>query len=191
MDDLKQELNELKQFIGDLKADRAATKEKEKREAWTKYVSLSLVVIAVLASVASQWGGKYGGRVQMNQAQASDDWNGYQAESIKKHIYDISRKQVAGNPNDPAALKRQEEFEAKMADYGQRQTNWANQAHACEAIRDAASKKGGYMGTSISFFSISIAVASTCLVTKKKPLWFLSLILAAAAVAEMIYAWSL
>jgi hypothetical protein len=191
MDDLKAELKELKEFIGDLKADRAASKEKEKREGWTKYVSLSLVIIAVLASVASQWGGKYSGRVQMNQAQASDDWNGYQAESIKKHIYDISRKQLAGNATDAMAQQRQAEFEAKTADYDKKQINWANQAHACEAIRNAASKKGGYMGTSISFFSISIAVASTCLVTKKKPLWFLSLILAVAAVSEMIYAWTL
>ena len=55
MDDLKSELNELKQFIGELKADRAATKEKEKRDGWTKYVSLTVVLIAVLASIAAQW----------------------------------------------------------------------------------------------------------------------------------------
>ena len=46
MNDLQKEISELKQFIIDLKADRAATKEKEEREAWTKYVSLSVVIIA-------------------------------------------------------------------------------------------------------------------------------------------------
>ena len=56
MDNLQAELNELKQFIVDLKADRAATKEKEKREAWTKYVSLTVVLIAVVTSIAAQWG---------------------------------------------------------------------------------------------------------------------------------------
>ena len=35
MNDLDKEISELKQFIIDLKADRAATKEKEQREAWT------------------------------------------------------------------------------------------------------------------------------------------------------------
>src|SRR5271170_4085537 len=94
MDDLRQELNELKQFIADLKADRAAAKEKEKREAWTKYVALTVVVIAVLASIAAQWGGKYGSRTQMNQAQASDAWSAYQAESLKAHIYDTTQKQL-------------------------------------------------------------------------------------------------
>jgi hypothetical protein len=44
--------------------------EKEQREAWTKYVSLTVVIIAVIAAIATQWGGKYSGRTQMSQAQA-------------------------------------------------------------------------------------------------------------------------
>ena len=47
MDNLENELKNLKGFIAELKADRAATKEKEKRESWTKYVSLTVVIIAV------------------------------------------------------------------------------------------------------------------------------------------------
>ena len=54
MDDLRTELNELKQFIADLKEDRAMTNAKEAREAWTKYVSLTLVIIAVLTAMAAQ-----------------------------------------------------------------------------------------------------------------------------------------
>jgi hypothetical protein len=61
--ELDQELAELKGFIADLKADRAAQKEKEKREAWTKYTSMSLVFIAVLAAIATQWAGRYSTRV--------------------------------------------------------------------------------------------------------------------------------
>ena len=46
INELDRELAELKGFIAELKADRAAQKEKEKREAWTKYTSISLVLIA-------------------------------------------------------------------------------------------------------------------------------------------------
>ena len=56
MNELQTEINELKEFILDLKADRAATKEKEKRESWTKYVSLTIVIIAVIAAIAYQVG---------------------------------------------------------------------------------------------------------------------------------------
>jgi hypothetical protein len=79
MDSLQEELAELKSFIADLKADRAAQKEKEQRETWTKYTSMSLVLLAVLAAVATQWGGKCSSRTLVflndstfNQAKASD-----------------------------------------------------------------------------------------------------------------------
>ncbi len=89
MDDLAKEIAELKQFIVELKADRAAAKEKEKREAWTKYVSVTVVFIAVLSSIASQWAGKYGARTEANELHAFDQWNYYEALSIKQHTDEI------------------------------------------------------------------------------------------------------
>src|SRR5262249_54868835 len=93
--ELDQELAELKGFIADLKAERAAQKEKERREGWTKYTAISLVFIAVLAAVANQWAGKYSSRVLVelnnstfNQAKASDEWSYYQAKSIKQNLYE-------------------------------------------------------------------------------------------------------
>ena len=66
-----------------------------------------------------------------------------------------------------------------------------------EAKRDEARKaatlasgKGGRMGLAISFFSVAVALASICLVTKKKPLWFAALVLAGIAIAEMVLAWT-
>jgi Tfp pilus assembly protein PilE len=191
MDDMRKELSELKEFIADLKADRAASKEKEKREAWTKYVSLTVVVIAVLASIAAQWGGKYGSRTQMSQAQASDAWSAFQAQSVKEHIYDVTRKQLPKNATDPETLQAQKEFEAKIADYDKKKADWSEKATAYENTRNESSRKGGIMGTAISFYSIAIALATTCLVTKKKPLWFISIALALGALGEMIYALSI
>jgi fatty acid desaturase len=51
MNELQTEIAELKEFIAELKADRAATREKEKRESWTKYVTLSVGIIAVIAAI--------------------------------------------------------------------------------------------------------------------------------------------
>src|ERR1043166_5424406 len=106
---LDKELAELKGFIADLKADRAAQKEKEKREGWTKYTSMSLVFIAVLAAVATQWAGKYSSRtlVELNnatffQAEASDQWSYYQSKSIKQNLYESLREVAPKAPNGQA-----------------------------------------------------------------------------------------
>ena len=49
-----------------------------------------------------------------------------------------------------------------------------------------ASGRSAIMATAISLFTVAIATASICTVTKKKPLWFLSILLSIAAVIEMI-----
>ena len=47
------------------------------------------------------------------------------------------------------------------------------------------------MGLSVSLFQIAIAVGSICLVIKKKPSFYLSLVITAAATVQMIYAYLL
>lgn len=205
MDSLQNELKELKSFIADLKEDRAAQKEKEKRESWTKYTSLSLVCIAVLAAVATQWGGKYSSRVLValndstfNQAKASDQWSYYQAKSIKQNLYEVGRDQLtkAGEVADAGTEKQIAAFGAKVAKYETDKKQIQADAEKLEKIRDeartaanVASQHGSGMGTAVSIFQISIALGSICLVVKRKPLWYLSLLLGLGGLAEMIHVW--
>lgn len=193
MNDLQKEISELKQFIIDLKADRATTKEKEKREAWTKYVSLTVVIIAVMAAIATQWGGKYSGRTQMSQVQASDQWAFYQAKSIKQHLDEVTLAQLArtGSGNDVELTKTIKNLTDALARYDKEKAEIKANALGLEAIRDDAGKRSGKIGAAISYFTVAIATASICTVTKKKPLWFVSMILAAIAAVQMVLAWTL
>jgi hypothetical protein len=188
MDDLRSELNDLKQFIVELKADRAATKEKERREAWTRYVSLTVVIFAVIASIAAQWGGKYSSMTQMSQAQASDQWNFYEGQSVKQHIFEVTRAQMNKDANNAEIAKAQKDFDAQIAKYEARKVEIKKEAERLESRRDIASQIGGKLGLALSFFSVSIATASLCLLTKRKPLWFCSMIFAAFGIVQMIAA---
>jgi hypothetical protein len=188
MDDLKSELSELKQFIVDLKADRAATKEKERREAWTKYVSLTVVVFAVFASIASQWSGGYSSKTQLSQAQASDKWNYYEAQSVKEHMFDLTRSQLVKSGSDSEIAGAKKDFDAKITDYEKRKAESKAEATRLESKRDVYSKISGRLGLAISCFSVAIATASLCLLTKKKPLWICSMIFAAVGISQMIAA---
>jgi hypothetical protein len=203
MDTLQDEIKELKSFIAELKADRIAQKEKERRENWTKYTSMSLVFVAVLAAIATQWAGKYSSRVlvQLNdstfhQAKASDKWSFYQAKSIKQNLYEVARDQIALTARATADAKSLDTIKDKIARYDQEKKQVQNEATELERLRDEArrnstnaSQHGGRMGLAVSIFQIAIAMGSICLVTKKKPLWYLSMLLSLVAVAEMIYAW--
>jgi hypothetical protein len=190
MDNLQDELKELKGFIADLKADRAATKEKEKRESWTKYVSLTVVIIAVVGSVAAQWSGKYGSRVQLSQAMASDAWNLYQARSVKGHLLEVTTNTLSkmGSASDPNVQKMIQAYAKEVAKYDDGKDASQKIARAYEDDRDAAQALGGKLGPSLPLFSVAIAMASMCLLTKKKPLWLLAMLMAGIATAMMISA---
>jgi hypothetical protein len=80
-------LDELRSLVGTITADRQAQKDKEKREAWTKFVSLSTIILAVLAAIATQKGAGFSSASikQLNeatfaQAQASDGWASYSSQ---------------------------------------------------------------------------------------------------------------
>jgi hypothetical protein len=188
MDNLESELKDLKGFIADLKADRAATKEKEKRESWTRYVSLTVVIMAVLGSIAAGWSGKYSSRVQMSQALASDAWNLYQARSVKGHLLEVTTNVLAnlGNASEPAVQKMLKDYAKEVAKYNSGKDESQKLAKAYEDDRDAAAALGKKLGPSLPLFSVSIAMASMCLLTKKKPLWVVAILTAAAATVMMV-----
>ena len=205
MNGLDKEIAELKEFIADIKADRAAQKDKEKREAWTKYTSMSIVFIAVLAAVATQLAGKYSGRtlVSLNQAtfaqaKASDAWGEFQANSIKRNLYESIHESTARSTAAGGAdtARQEEAFKSKVAKYEQRQADAKREAEDlgkdCDKFITVAadsSSHGGSMGSVVSYFQISIALGSICLVAKKKWLWYVSMLLAAVATAKMAMVW--
>lgn len=192
------DLKELKDLVAELRADRAAQKEKEKREAWTKYVSLTLVVIAVLAAIATLKGGGFSTRTlkEMNeatyeQAQASDQWAYFQAKSIKQNLYQIELDHLNAAPSPDAGVV--EKMKVKVDRYEKEKAEITVLAKKHEAARDQARKSATSaaehskeMGLAITLFQIAIALGAMCLIVKKKPLWIASMVLGALAAAQMV-----
>ncbi len=193
MNELQTEINELKQFMVDLKADRAATKAREKAEAWTKYVSLTVVIIAVIAAMATQYSGKYSSQILINQIKASDQWSFYEAKSIKQHLDEAALPGLLAAPNaaTPEMQKTIHQLTADLARFDKEKADIKTQAETFEKKRDVATVRGKHMGLAVTIFTVAIAIASICLVTKKKPLWFAAMIMAAFAIFKMVAAWTI
>jgi hypothetical protein len=205
MNGLDKEIAELKEFVADLKADRASQKEKDEREAWTKYTSVSIVCIAVLAAIATQLAGKYSSRTltelnkaTFHQAKASDKWGEFQANSIKKNLYETVHELVSKDSAGEAAeiAKREKVFSDKIAKYedtkekrSKEATDLEKESEKSVALATESSRHGSGMGSVVSLFQISIALGSICVVTKKKWLWHVSLLVAALATVRMVMVW--
>jgi hypothetical protein len=101
MSDLGKELGELRSFVQYLKADRDAQKQKEEREKWTRWVSLTIVFLAVAAALANQQYGSFSGRAvralnhaAIAQGNATNQWSYFQSVSIKLHMYKFEKRRA-------------------------------------------------------------------------------------------------
>ena len=192
------DLDELKQLVAELRADHVAEKDKTKRDGWTKYVSLTMVFIAVLAAIATLRGGGYSTRTlkEMNEATfnqaASDQWAYFEASSIKENLYEIEIAHLSAAPSpDAAALQK---IKDKLAKYEKGKADITALAKEYEGKRDearklatSASEHSRQMGLSITLFQIAISLGAMCLIVKKKPLWLVSMIFATLATGQMVY----
>ena len=193
------DLNELKQLVAELRAEHVAEKQKVQREGWTKFVSLTLVIIAVLAAIATLKGGGFSTRTlkemneaTFNQTQASDQWSYFEAKSIKQNLYEIELEHLTAqsSPDAGAVTKMQ----VKVEKYEKDKADITKLAKQFEAARDLARKNATnaaehskQMGLAITLFQIAIALGAMCLIVKKKPLWVVSSVIGALATAQMIY----
>lgn len=173
------EQDELRALVRSIHEDRAAAKQKEGREGWTRYVSLMVVVLAVATGIGALKAGGFGSKVMLLQSQASDTWAFYQAKSIKQRLAEL---EVHSSIADVAAKAA-----ADVRRYEEDQKGLQAKAEGLEAARDTMAKHGPPLGFAIASLQISIALASVCLLTKRKPLWAASGALGAIGIAYLIY----
>lgn len=171
--------DDVRELVRSIRADRDEAKVKEARESWTKYVSLMVVVLAVATGVGALKAAGYSGRVMLTQAQASDTWAFYQAKSIKQRIAEMEARGASGAEAARA--------EADVVRYRADEKDLQTKAERLEAARDEAAKHGPPLGFGITCLQISIALASVCLITKRKALWGASALLGAVGILYLVY----
>lgn len=170
---------EIQELIRSISEERRAAKEKERRESWTRYVSLMVVVLAVATGVGSLKAGGFSTKVMLFQTRASDEWAYYQAKSIKQRIAEMEARLATGAQAAAA--------EADIARYKKDQIDSQARAKDLEAQRDGFAKHGPDMGFGIALLQIAIALASVCLLTKRRWLWAASGLLGILGVVYLIH----
>jgi hypothetical protein len=171
--------DDVRELIRSIEEDRRAAKEKERREAWTRYVSLMVVALAVATAIGSLKAGGFGSRVVLFQAQASDTWAFYQAKSIKQRIAEMESHAANADLAAKAA--------ADVARYRGELAELENKASGLEDKRNQAAKHGPPLGFAIASLQVAIALASVCLITKRKALWGASGLLGAIGAIALVY----
>ena len=141
------------------------------REVWISWVALSTALLAVLAAIASMLSGQHANEAMMDQIEASDQWNYYQAKSIKASVLD-AKMATAGAPD--------ESDRSKLARYEKEQEEIKSEAEGRQAAAKSNFHRHEVYARAVAMFQIAIAVAAISALTRKRHFWIVSLLFGVA-----------
>lgn len=138
---------------------------------WISWVALSTAILAVLAAIAGLLSGQHANEAMMNQIEASDQWNYYQAKSIKASVLD-AKMATAGAPD--------ESDRSKLARYEKEQEEIKSEAEGRQAAAKSNFHRHEVYARAVAMFQIAIAVAAISALTKRRHFWMVSLLFGVA-----------
>ncbi len=164
--------------------------EGENPTPWTLWLSLSTAVIAVLAAIASLEAGANANDAIvrkddaiLHQSKADDAWSHYQAAGIKAVVY---ATQAEGASVPELAAKWRNEAERERHE----QKTIKDEAEDEQLRVDEMDEKSAHklhvhhqFARSVTVFQVSIALAAIAALTRRKPMWWVSLAVGATGAA--------
>jgi hypothetical protein len=156
-----------------------------KADKWMSWVALATAIMAVFAAVTTLYMGKYSSRAILNQGQETSQWAYYQAKSIKSYIYEIQKQKLElemlsfqsskSNSISRKYARIMGDYDKQIKRYDKEKEEIKAKAEDLAKSKEDAQVRAGNFGFALIFLQISIMLSSVSALTKKKPLFYVSL----------------
>ena len=157
------------------------------RDPFIAKVSITVAILAVMAAAAGSLETVEGGRAitesseaVLAQDKATDSWNEYQADSLKRHMYEIA---LAGGSG------KAEEFRSEIGKEREGQAKAREKAQDAEKDRDSRLRESAmheqrhhWLTGAATLIEIGIALSTVAIITRRRSFWFSALGLGVAGV---------
>lgn len=140
-------------------------------------VAITVAVLAVLAAVAGSLETVEGGRALgtaseavLHQDKATDAWDEFQADGLKKFMYTIAADAVPGHSDDyKAAARKRADNQAK-----DRKKALDDESERDKLLQQSQSHEDRHhwLTGSATLFEIGIAMSTVAIITRRHWLWF-------------------
>jgi hypothetical protein len=155
------------------------------QESWLKLAVLSIIIMAAAAGVSALKSSGYATRAQILAAREAQQWQDYQAESVKKDNFALNRDILAIlRPPEPKTTRphksvaaRIKAFEDEMSRLNQERDQIKKVAQSLAAQEEALARQAGELALAVMLFQLAIMCAAAGALTRKKILWLLGLLL--------------
>ncbi|WP_158914920.1 DUF4337 family protein [Caulobacter sp. S45] len=150
-------------------------------------LAVSAAIVGSLETVASGAAINATSRAVLFQDRATDAWNEYQADSLKKHIYGIA----GDTPGPNAARYRKtaaEQVEVQKLLRAKAEGDERQREHLVQ-VAEAAERRHHWLTAAAALLEIGIGVSSVSIITQNKWLWYAALALGAGGLSLFAVSW--
>jgi hypothetical protein len=157
-------------------------------------VTMTIAVLAVAAAVVASLETTEGDKTivakndaVLEQNKATDQWNFYQAKSLKKNIYTLAADQ--GGPKAADYAKTAAKNETDQADIKKLATGLEARRDAASEAAEVHERRHGRLTIASTLLHMSIAIATLAIILTRRWPWLASLALAAGGAALAVWAY--
>jgi len=162
-------------------------KAEEQKERWVLMVALSTAVMAVLAAIAGLLGGHHVNEALIEQIKSSDQWSYYQSKSLKSEIASSTNKILMALPGAKAGdTTLGQDSKQAIAKYEKDKAESKEKAEEFQKSSEEHLDRHVTLSKAVTIFQIAIAISAIAILTRRKVLWYGSLVLTLAGIAFLI-----
>ena len=145
------------------------------KDKWSMYLAVSTAIMAVMAAFGSLLAGHHSNEALISQIKSSDQWAYYQAKGIKEEILVNSDSMFAaiGKPIPAGDGQKRLKYEADKEAIKEKADGMEKSSEEHMNIHVVFSR-------SVTIYQIAVAISAIAIVTRKKFMWYLSILLAVA-----------
>ncbi len=155
--------------------------EASNERAWIAKVAVSSALLAVAAAISALLAGHHANEAILEQMKATDQWQYYQAKSIKLAVLQGANELLAadGKVVAPERLAKADKYQAEMKAIEE-------EGHELEHSSEAHMAKHVWLARGVTGFQIAIAMAAIAVLARRPRLWLLSLALGGAGTVFLV-----
>jgi len=205
--ELQETVSELHEELEEERKEREADKL---ANAWTKWIALSTALLAVFAAIGALQSGALVNEAMIAQLNASDKWNEYQAARQKEYLFTIEANALYDRGVSPAAASesaasgqaaetigekkpkldlRPQPPSARLAEYiaqihkeQEKEPELRKVAEEKEKTSEESLHGHHRFAWSVALIQVAIALSAIAALTRRKPIWIVSLLIGAVGV---------
>ncbi len=173
---------------------KGAAEASESRNPLISRVTLTIAILAVAAAVVASLETTEGDKTivskndaVLEQNRATDQWNFYEAKSLKKNIYSLAAEE--GGPKAADYAKVAAKNDADQADIKKQAKAHEDKRDSYSEIADVHEKRHGRLTIASTLLHMSIAIATLAILLGRPWPWLASLILTFVGVGIAVWAY--